>query len=158
MLSFPTHIHQHTLDLILDDIDNSIVQVVIKGHLLSDYNFIHMILAVSRPKPDKVYKMFRKLKQINHQELINGMIHKLVPHTTKLAGLVQNYDRTLRQLLDKHAPDKSKIVKKSHEQPWFNKHIKLELSLHGKRKDNRKKTILNIVSEPSINRGILLQI
>ena len=56
MESFPTHIHQHTLDLILDDRDNPIVQGVTKGHLLSDHNFIHMILAVSRPNPDKVCK------------------------------------------------------------------------------------------------------
>ena len=67
MISFPTHVHQHTLDLILHDIDNSIVQGGTKGHLLSDHNFIHMTLAVSRPKPDKVCKTFRKLKQINHQ-------------------------------------------------------------------------------------------
>ena len=58
LVSFPTHIHQHTLDLILDDKDNPIVQGVTKGHLLSDHNFIHMTLVVSRPKPDKVCKMF----------------------------------------------------------------------------------------------------
>ena len=54
LVSFPVHIHQHTLDLILDDIDNSIVQGVTKGHLLSEHNFIHITLAVSGPKPDKV--------------------------------------------------------------------------------------------------------
>ena len=35
LVSFPTHIHQYTLDLILDEIDNSIVQGVTKGFLLS---------------------------------------------------------------------------------------------------------------------------
>ena len=84
------HIHQHTLDLILDDRDNPIVQGVTKGHLLSDHNFIHMILAVSRPNPDKVCKMFRKLRQINHQELRDDIIHELVPSTTQLVELVQN--------------------------------------------------------------------
>ena len=77
-----------------------------------DHNFIHMTLAVSRPNPDKVCKMFRKFKQINHQELRDDIIHELVPDATQLAELVQNYD-TLRQLFDKHAPGKSKIVKKS---------------------------------------------
>ena len=129
LVSFPTHIHQHTLDLILDDRDNPIVQGVTKGHLLSDHNFIHMILAVSRPNPDKVCKKFRKLRQINHQELRDDIIHELVPSTTQLAELVQNYDSTLKQLLDKHAPVKSKIVKRNHEQPWFNEHIKSEIIL-----------------------------
>ena len=92
-----------------------------------------MILAVSRPNPDKVCKMFRKLKQINHQELRDDIIHELVLDTTQLVELVQNYDRTLRQLLDKHAPVKSKIVKKNHEQPWFNEHIKSEIILRQKK-------------------------
>ena len=122
-------IHQHTLDLILDDRDNPIVQGVTKGHLLSDHNFIHMILSVSRPNPDKVCKKFRKLRQINHQELRDDIIHELVQSTTQLAELVQNYDSTLKQLLDKHAPVKSKIVKRNHEQPWFNEHIKSEIIL-----------------------------
>ena len=77
LVSFPTHVDQHTLDLILDDIDNSIVQGVTKEHLLSDLNFIHMTLAVSRPKHVKVCETFRKLKQINHQELRDDIIHNL---------------------------------------------------------------------------------
>ena len=95
LVGFPTHIHQHTLDLILVDIDNPIVQGVKKGHLLSDHNFIHMTLAVSRPKPDKVCNIFRKHKQINHQKLRDDIIHELVLDTSQLAELVQNYDRTL---------------------------------------------------------------
>ena len=82
LVSFPTHIHQHTLNLILDDIDNPLVQGVTKGHLLSDHNFIHMTLAVSRPKPDKVCKIFRKPKQINHQELRDYIIHETVLDST----------------------------------------------------------------------------
>ena len=133
MVSFPTHIHQHTLDLILDDRDNPIVQGVTKGHLLLDHNFIHTMLAVIRPNPDKVCKKFRKVRQINHQELRDDIIHELVPSTTQLVELVQNYDSTLKQLLDKHAPVKSKIVKRNHEQPWFNEHIKSEIILRQKK-------------------------
>ena len=117
LVSFPTHIHQHPLDLILDDIDNPIVQGVTKGHLLLDHNLIHMTPAVSRPKPDKVCKSFRKLEQINHQELRDDIMHELVPDITRLVELVQNYDRTVRQILDKHAPVKSKIVKSTMNNP-----------------------------------------
>ena len=133
LVSFPTHIHQHTLDLILDDIDNSIVQGVRKGHLLSDHNFINMTLAVSRPKPDKVCKIVRKLKQMNHQELRDDIINELVLDTTQLAKLIQNYDRTHRQLPDKHAPVKFKIVRKNHEQSRFNECIKSEIILRWKK-------------------------
>ena len=136
LVSFPTHIHQHTLDLILDDRDNPIVQEVTKGHQLSNHNCICMILAVSRPNPDKVCKMF-PLKQINHQDQestgTDDIMHELVPDTTQLGELVQNYDKTLGQLLNKHAPVKSKIVKKNHEQPWFNEHIKSEIILRQKK-------------------------
>ena len=133
LVSFPTHIHQHTLDLILDDRDNPIVQGVIKGHLLSDHNFLHMILVVGRPKPDKECKKFRNLRQINLQELRDDIIHELVPSTTQLAELVQNYGSTFKQLLDKHAPVKSKIIKRNHEQPRFNEHIMSEIILRQKK-------------------------
>ena len=91
-----------------------------------------MTLAVSRPNPDKMCKIFRKLKQINLQELRDDIIHELEPNTTQLVELVQNYD-TLRQLLNKDVPVKSKIVKKNHEQPWFNEHIKSEIILRWKK-------------------------
>ena len=65
-----------------------------------------MTLAVSTPNPDKVCKMFRKLKQINHQELRDDIIPELVWDTTQLVELVHNYDKTLRQLLNKHSSPK----------------------------------------------------
>ena len=48
--------------------------------------------------------MFRKPKQINDQELGDDILHELALDTTQLAELVKKYDRTLRQLLNKHAP------------------------------------------------------
>ena len=134
LVSFPTHIHQHTLDLLLDDTDNSIVQGVTKGHLLLDHNFIHMTPAVSRFKPDKVCKMFRKLKHINLQELRDYIIHELVPDTTQLAELLQNYDKALRQLFNKHAPLKSKIVKRTMNSPGLMSISSWKLFLDGKGK------------------------
>ena len=112
LVIFPTHIHQHILYLILDDIDNPIVQWVTKAHLLSDHNFIHMTLAVSRPKPDKVCKCFKKLKQINHQELRDDIIHELAPDTTQLVELVQNYDRTLKTTMQQTCTSKAQNSQK----------------------------------------------
>ena len=104
-------------------------------------------------KPDKMCKMFRKLRQINHQELRDDIIHEPLLDTTQLAELVQNYNSTLRQLLDKHAPVKSKIAKKNREQPWFNEQIKSDIILRQKKERNGKVITLNTVSEPSIIKG-----
>ena len=106
---------------------------IIQTQLLLDHNYIHTTLNVNRPKPDKGGKTFRKLMQINHQEFRDDIIHELVPDTIQLAALVHNYDRTLRQLLNKHTPVKSKIVKMSYKQPWLNVHIKSEIILTWKK-------------------------
>ena len=50
-VGFPTHTQQHTLDLMIDDRDNPIINSTEKGHLLSDHNFVHAFLKVVKIPP-----------------------------------------------------------------------------------------------------------
>ena len=38
---FPTHMSLHTQDLVLEDLSNSVIEMVSRGDLFSDHNFIH---------------------------------------------------------------------------------------------------------------------
>ena len=47
-VTFPTHIHNHALDLVIDDITSPIIHEVKKGHLLADHNFVLAYVEVLR--------------------------------------------------------------------------------------------------------------
>ena len=51
LMSFPTHVKQHHLDLILDDPNNPLVHKVESGMFLSDHCFIHCQLTIIKNPP-----------------------------------------------------------------------------------------------------------
>ena len=66
---------------------------------------------------------YRKYKQINKITFKEELQRTLeVQHTTHdLRSLVNRYNSDLRKILDKHAPEKKRLVKITHKQPWFTK-------------------------------------
>ena len=50
-----------------------------------------------------------------------------------MSHLVDYYNTSMKSLLDKHAPEKMKVIKQSHNQPWFNNTIKSEIVLRRKK-------------------------
>ena len=50
-INFPTHKLQHTLDLIIDNGDNSLIMSTSRGLLISDHSFVHCTLNVKHPLP-----------------------------------------------------------------------------------------------------------
>ena len=46
---------------------------------------------------------------------------------------VLHYNTELRNVLEKHAPEKSKYIRNTHQQPWFNDNIKSEIVLRRKK-------------------------
>ena len=50
-INFPTHKLQHTLDLIIDNGDNSLIMSTSRGLLILDHNFVHCTLNIKDPLP-----------------------------------------------------------------------------------------------------------
>ena len=50
-ITFPTHIKQHQLDLVIEDKNDSIITQVERGFLLSDHFLIHTTISILKPKP-----------------------------------------------------------------------------------------------------------
>ena len=104
-VGFPVHTQQHTLDLMIDDRDNPIINSTDKGHLLKN------------PPKDKTIT-YRKLKGINHTALYEDFNFEL--QSENLEGMVNSYSLNFRTILDKHALVKTKTVRTEHKQPWYN--------------------------------------
>ena len=62
-ITFPTHLSQHTIDLILVENQSMIINGIKQGHLFSDHHFIHAVLSITTSKPKEKLVSYRKLKK-----------------------------------------------------------------------------------------------
>ena len=134
-ITFPKHVKQHQLNLVIEDQTDSIITQVERGFLLSDHFFIHTTISILKPKPEKVTVQYRKMKSID-QKKFNEDLKVTLQRTESVADLqdlVAAYNSVLLSTLETHAPLKIKRVKKVHEQPWFNDRIKKEIILRRKK-------------------------
>jgi hypothetical protein len=81
---------------------------------------------------------YRKIKVIDkiklREELVSSELCSNSPDT--LNELVECYNKTFSQALDRHAPECTKVIKSRPLVPWFNEDIKT--ARRGKRKAERK--------------------
>ena len=130
-ITFPTHKQGHTPDLFIEEGNSPLIMKVTRGHLMSDHHFIHAHLNICKNKPEVNEVTFRKYKRINMTTFKEELQRTLqVKHTTHdLTSLVNRYNSDLRKILDKHAPEKKRLVKITHKQPWFTDKIRREIIL-----------------------------
>ena len=91
-VNFLTHIANHTLDLVINQHDSSIIQSIERGELLSDQHFINFkVLMETKKQLFKVIK-YRSLKNIDAVELscdlacnTTQMMHNETTDVTTLA-------------------------------------------------------------------------
>ena len=131
--TFFTHTAKHILDLVINN-DSTVVHSVLPGHVLSDHLFVHATLKIVRPIPPQKTVRYRKYKNLDRnqfrQDLINGFLKKS-PST--MDDMVQQYNDTIITALDKQILEKTKLVRDTHHQPWFDDKIKKEIILWHKR-------------------------
>ena len=128
LVTFPTHVRQHHLNLVLDSPLNPLVTSVTLGMHLSDHCFIHCKLNIAKKQPVPDTVTFRKIKSIDHDNFASDLTAALVKiredQNQSLDILVTNYNMEVKCILDNHALEKTKHVKNVHNQLWFNDKIK----------------------------------
>ena len=63
-----THISGHTLDLILDEQNESLVKCVEKGHSFADHSLVQVTICMEKCDPLEKSVTYRKLKNINETD------------------------------------------------------------------------------------------
>ena len=130
LMTFPTHVKQHHLDLILDDPNNLLVHNVEPGMFLSDHCFIHCQLTIAKNPPITELVTYRKIKAIDLEAFKQDLELALSnQHQGNIDEAVNFYNDKVKHVLDTHTPEKTKVVKRSHNQPWFIDTIKQEIIL-----------------------------
>ena len=120
-VDFPTHINGHTLDIVAT-LDNSIgvsdLKVAVydvSTHFLIDFN----ITVVPETKKQKSIS-YRVLKSINSDKLVEDVTNNVnLSDSLSFEKNINKYNFAIKQLVDKHAPVKTRTVKEVTSAPWF---------------------------------------
>ena len=125
------HRHGHTLNLFIEEESSPLIMKVTRGHLISDHHCIHACLNICKNKPKVKDVTYRKYKQIDKIPFKEDPQRTLeVEHATHdLRSLVTRYNSNLKEVLDRHTPEKRRLVKVTHKQPWFTDKIQREIIL-----------------------------
>ena len=122
-VNFPTHQAGHTLDLVITSKDSTLSPTITHSLVSpSDHFPIFTSLVISPPSPPPLTEhFFRCLKSINLNNFIRDIrTSRLITHPhTNLSDLVDCYNLTLSNILNKHAPLKSKLLRPKPSNPWF---------------------------------------
>ena len=122
----PTHIHGHTLDLIITRQADDIVDgEPLPERYFSDHAAVICKLSVARPPLRIKHAEYRKLKSIDitklKENIRNSQLYQNPPNDLNM--LLDCYNTTLRSLLDDHAPVCSRHVSTRPRPSWFNEDI-----------------------------------
>ena len=121
-VSFPTHQHGHILDLVITTKDSTLLPSITHSLISpSDHFPIFTSLCISPPTPPLTEHFFRCINSINMNKFIHD-IHTsiLISHPpNNLHDLVDCYNKTLSDLLNKHASLKSKLFRPKPSNPWL---------------------------------------
>ena len=140
IISLPTHVSGHILDLVItrssDDI--CICSIHISSLRISDHNFVHAKFSITRPHLSVEKVKFRKIKQINGESFKSDLKASDLCTTSRsnLDDMVKCYDETMTDLLESHAPLKINVIVVRPRVPWFSEELKCVISK--RRKQERK--------------------
>ena len=128
-VTFPTHVKGHTLDLVITLDNDDAVSRIRKGDQLSDHVSVLCDILCYKPPPttkNVTYRCIRKIDIDQFKQDIQCLDLGCPENSTE--ELVCKYNHSLRQLLDKHAPLKSRTVIVRPKRPWLSESLKLQRS------------------------------
>ena len=125
-VNFPTHIHGHTLDLVLAKSNNDNISNVHTTDAFSDYFSISFTLNLSTPiSQTNATVTFRKYHKIDKEKMKTDLLaSELLNNPSKDADtLYEQYHTTLSNLIDKPAPLHTKHTKTKYIPGWVNETV-----------------------------------
>ena len=118
----PTHVGGNILDLVItrDTPDNTIAGVSVDT-LLSDHNIVQCNLLLVKPRRPRQKITYRKYAAINNVEFLSDLEQSTLftNPSDQIAGLSRQYNSTITELIDKHAPLITRVITIRQKTPWF---------------------------------------
>ncbi|XP_072023255.1 uncharacterized protein [Amphiura filiformis] len=130
----PTHRCGHTLDVVISRESDNLVKNTCVLDLISDHALIACTLQIAKPKIPMKTITSRKYRSIDPAVLKEDIVSSVLTSSpaTNVNDAVNQYNDILSNLLDLHAPARTKSVVPRIQQPWFSD------SLHQLKRERRK--------------------
>jgi hypothetical protein len=141
----PTHKAGHTLDLLISrKTDHPVCKVKLLPGQPSDHIALFAVLDFARPAPSRKRVTYRKLRDINLDQFKDDIRSSQLALSTAFdtSQLAEQFNMVLRELLDKHAPEKIKTVTLRPNAPWYTEEVREAKRV--KRRLERKMTKSNL--------------
>ena len=128
----PTHIHLHTLDLVITRTTSTIIQSIPRvDRYFSDHACVIGHLTIGKPSAKITEVTYRKLKSVDvtqfRKDIASSDLCSAASITSdepsQLVALSTLYDDTLTRLLNQHAPLLKRRVRIRAQVPWYSKEI-----------------------------------
>jgi len=145
----PTHTSGHILDIVLTRISESLASVEVHDELLSDHCSVSFEMDLAKPPLPKKEVQYRKVKSIDLKKFRSDIIESGLPgfHHDDVDKLVDMYNSTLSEILEKHAPIKKRMVTIHPDAPWIDDEIKQKKREKRKAERNWRRTGLTVHKE-----------
>ena len=151
LVDFSTHIQGHTLDIIATFGENPVNiesnEYEISHHFLVDF----CVAIVPETKQEKEIS-YRNLKGINYERFAEDVSEKLdISESLSFGDNINAYNEVLSELLNEHAPIKSRTIKIVPNAQWFDSEYENLRRLRRKAEKKYQKTKLVVDKENYIN-------
>ena len=155
-VNVPTHIHGHTLDVLITRDDCSVLSgtpsvldpslIDTGGNPSGDHLAIHTMLNIAKPASIRKEITFRKLRAISVPDFIKDIeTSPCLQHTNgSVADLVEAYNTGISALIDKHAPQQVKSITLRPGAPWYTDELRTAKRKRRKAERLWRKTKLTI--------------
>ena len=118
----PTHVKNHTLDLLISRREDELVSSPsVESGLPSDHSAVRCFINISRPGPSTKRITSRLIRNIDEADFRQDIVSSLAPlsSVSDLETLISGYNDSLTRTLDKHAPEVERTVVLRPHAPWY---------------------------------------
>jgi len=123
----PTHEKGHILDIVLTRSDDCpFHNLTVSPPSLSDHSPITITVPIHKPSAQKVQVTCRKINHIDQQAFESDLAQcELITNPPdNITDLMNMYNTTLIQILDNHAPLKTKTITRRQHAEWFTEDVR----------------------------------
>ena len=97
--------------------------VKIHDPVISDHLSIHCTLQLEKPPLEQAEIQHRKINNVNMDSFNEDLKIPDLDDDYDLPALVDRYENTLKETLQKHAPQERRIITLRPSSPWYNEEI-----------------------------------
>ncbi len=145
-ISGKTHIKGNTLDLIITEVDSTLIKSCKVDDFLSDHAVIQIVVNLTKPQKARKKISFRKNKEIDIKELESKIDANLkeIGNVDDLTDLVDKFNQAITDAYDELAPVHTKVVIVRPPTPWSYDDIKNDKATRRKLERRWRRTGLQI--------------